>query len=77
MNTFHSTQSANVTHFRAPKRAISYLVLFGLSPGNAEKISKASYYRFFAFKKNVVSSAYAVYRNKNIRAVDIFLLHDK
>ena len=32
--------STNLTPFRAPKPAISHLILFSLSPENVEKISK-------------------------------------
>ena len=59
-------QSANLTPLRAPKPAISHLLLFGLSPENVEKILKVLNYQitdYSSLRKNVVSSAYAVYRN--------------
>ena len=67
IRSIHSISvSVNLTPFRAPKPAILHLILLGLSPENVEKISKVfinSITGFSSLRKNVVWSAYAVYRN--------------
>ena len=67
IRSIHSIpQSANLTPFRAPKPTISHLPLLGLSPENLEKTSTVlinSITDFLFLRKNVVSSAYAVYKN--------------
>ena len=59
-------QSASLASFSAPIPATSYLDLLGFKPERDENISKTfitSIKDSLSFRKNVVSSAYAGYKN--------------
>ena len=56
-------QSATFTPFSVPIPAISHFVVLGLSPETRENLCKFSNTEISSFKKKVVPSALAVYKN--------------
>ena len=55
-------QSATLTSFRSPIPAISHFDVLGFNTDTFENLSKTSITDSWFFRKNVVSSVYAVYK---------------